>query len=107
LNRYEGMFIFAADVGADDVDAALEEVTNEIKKLEGEVESATRLGKKSFARPLKKQEAGQYAVVHFRFDGKRLDALRARYKLNEKVLRTQIVRLQEQEEVGEPATKRG
>ncbi len=93
MNRYEGMFIFTQSVKTDDVDDALVAVRQEIEKLGGSVDSSTRLGKRTFARPLRKQEAGEYAVVNFRLAGGDLDALRARYKLSEQVLRTQFMRL--------------
>jgi ribosomal protein S6 len=93
------MFIFTDAVKTDDVDAAITAVREEIEKLGGEVEYNTRLGKRTFARPLRKQDAGQYAVVTFAFDGARIAELRSRYKLMEQVLRVQFMKLQEKEAV--------
>jgi len=86
------MFILSDVVKADDVDEALNSVRAEIERLGGEVDSMTRLGKRVFARPLKKQEAGQYAVSNFSIEAAKLDALRKRFKLMEEVLRVQFVR---------------
>lgn len=93
MNRYEGMFIFSDAVKADDVDDAVAKAREEIEKQGGEVESNTRLGKRSFARTLKKQEAGHYAVITFKLAADKIDTLKARYRLNEQVLRCQIIRL--------------
>ncbi len=101
MNRYEGMFILLGSSEGEEVEAALGRVRAEIEKLGGEVDSTTRLGKRAFARPLKKREGGQYAVVDFHMDGGQLDALRARYKLSEDVLRVQFIRLKEKPEEAE------
>ena len=103
MNRYEGMFILLGSSEGEEVEAALGRVRAEIEKLGGEVDSTTRLGKRAFARPLKKREAGQYAVLSFRLDGGKLDALRARYKLSEDVLRVQFIRLKETTEAADSA----
>jgi ribosomal protein S6 len=87
------MFIFTDAVKTDDVEQAVGVAREEIEKLGGSVDSTTRLGKRSFARVLKKQDAGQYAVVTFRLESGQLDALRARYRLNEQILRVQFIRL--------------
>lgn len=96
MNRYEGMYIFSERVKTDDLDAATNKVREVIEAAGGEIESATRIGKRTFARPLQKQEAGQYAVITFRIGGEKLDDLKARYKLSEEVLRVQFIRLEDE-----------
>ena len=88
---YEGLFIFPESLDEEGLDQAIGRVKEELEKLGGSIESTTRMGKKSFARPLKKQKAGLYTVIMFRIDGTKLDAFKARLKLTSNVFRHQFV----------------
>lgn len=92
MSKYEAMIIFPESMKDEELDAAFEAVAVEIEKLGGTVENKTRMGRRLFARPLKKHAAGQYAVLGFLLDGAKIAPLRARLKLNEEVFRVQIVR---------------
>ena len=88
---YEGMFIFPDRFRDEELDGIIKSVRSEIEKLGGEVVSSTRLGRRNFARPLKKMEFGHYAVITFNIAGDQLPALHVRFKLSDDVLRVQIV----------------
>ena len=88
---YEGLFIFPETLDEEGLDQAIEGVKEELEKLGGAIESTTRMGKKAFARPLKKQKAGLYVVMMFNLDGTKLDAFKARLKLTTNVFRHQFV----------------
>ena len=90
MNKYEAMFIFPESLK--DVEETLEKVRGEIRKHGGDVESATRLGKRMFARKMKKQDAGQYVIVTFKLPTDQVKTLMARFKMNEEIFRVQIVR---------------
>jgi len=91
LNTYEGLFIFPESLDEEALDQAIGRVKEELEKLGGSVESTTRIGKKTFARPLKKQKAGLYVVAMFKLEGSRMDAFKARLKLSTNVFRHQFV----------------
>jgi ribosomal protein S6 len=55
------------------------------------------MGKKDFARPLKKQKAGFYVVLMIKLDGLKLDAFKKRLKLATDVFRSQFVLAEEAE----------
>lgn len=95
MNKYEAMIIFPESLKEEALDGALDKVTAEIEKLGGTVEAKTRIGRRSFARPMDKHTGGQYMVVTFRLDGGKIDALQGRFKLNEEIFRSQIVRAPE------------
>jgi ribosomal protein S6 len=102
------MFIFPKKLGDDALEDALKEVREEIEKAGGEVTGMTRLGKRPFARPLKKQDSGHYAVIGFTIDGAQIAPLHARFALKDSVLRVQFVKagaeggeMQADEESGE------
>ncbi len=88
---YEGLFIFPETLDEEGLDQAIARVKEELEKLGGTLESTTRMGKKNFARPLKKQKAGLYAVLMFKLEGTRIDAFKKRLTLSTNVFRSQFV----------------
>jgi ribosomal protein S6 len=66
-------------------------VREEIEKAGGRVESTTRLGKRSFARKLDRQESGHYVVIGFHLPAAQVKPLAERYQLMEGILRVQIL----------------
>ncbi|MBN2161923.1 MAG: 30S ribosomal protein S6 [Pontiellaceae bacterium] len=91
MNTYEGLFIFPEVLDEEGLDQAIGRVKEELEKLGGSLESTTRMGKKTFARPLKKQKAGLYVVMMFNLEGEKIDAFKARLKLTTNVFRHQFV----------------
>ena len=98
---YEGMFILPNSLNDEQMDEGLASVKSEIERCGGEVKSLTRIGKRTFARPMHKKDSGQYVVIEFEMEGTQVDAFRARCKLNEYVFRVQVVLASEKTE--EPA----
>lgn len=98
---YEGLFIFPETLNEEEMDQAIHAVKVELEKLGGTLESSTRLGKRSFARPMKKKKAGIYAVIMFRFDGANIPSFKRRLKLSTTVFRAQFVKKDVQETVQE------
>jgi len=94
METYEAMYIFPDRLKDDEVDGVLKSARGEIERLGGKVVSGTRLGRRPFARPIKKTNYGHYAVVIFTIDKEHIPTLQARARLNEEVLRVQIVRRQ-------------
>lgn len=88
---YEGLFIFPETLDEAQLDQSIDSVKIELEKLGGALESSTRLGKRSFARPMKKKKGGFYVVIMFRLDGEQIDAFKHRLKLVTNVFRAQFV----------------
>lgn len=88
---YEGLFIFPEALDEAQLDQSVEAVKTELEKLGGTLESSTRLGKRSFARPMSKKKAGFYVVIMFRLDGGQIDAFKHRLKLTTNVFRAQFM----------------
>lgn len=91
MNKYEAMIIFQESLKDTDCDEAVETVRAEIEKLGGKMTSATRLGKREFARVMQKQQSGHYVLLAFQLDGEQIAPLHARMKLNTNVFRMQVV----------------
>jgi len=94
---YEGLFIFPETLDEEHLDLSINRVKEEIEKLGGSLESTTRMGKKNYARPLKKQKAGHYVVMMIKLDGDKLVQFGQRLKLATDVFRSQIVVAEETE----------
>ncbi len=89
--QYEGLFIFPEALEEAQLDQSIEAVKIELEKLGGMLVSSTKLGKRSFARPLRKKKAGYYVVIMFRLDGEQISALKRRLKLVTDVFRAQFM----------------
>ena len=98
---YEGLFIFPELLDDEQLDQAVDAVKSELEKLGGTLESSTRIGKRTFARPQRKKKAGNYVVIMFRLDGDQIDALKHRLKLATNVFRAQFVKQDEAKAVQE------
>ena len=94
---YEGLFIFPETLDEEALDQSIARVKEELEKLGGTLDSTTRMGKKNFARPMKKQKAGLYVVLMFTLEGTRIDAFKQRLKLATNVFRAQFVLAKESE----------
>ncbi len=84
------MIVFQGDRTDDDVAAALERACSEIERLNGVVIQRDALGRRSFARPMKKCDNGHYIRVTFELPPENIDTLLARYKLAGDVFRIQV-----------------
>jgi len=91
LKTYEGMFIFLPTMEEEVLEKNLEKIRAKITGLEGKVESTTRMGRNTFVGLLKKQKAGQYALIRFSVDPGKTGNLREQLKADENIFRYQIV----------------
>lgn len=91
LTKYESLFILATSVKEEALDSVIESITAEITKLGGSIQQIDKLGHKTFARPMKKAEHGNYVKIRFDLDGQQVAALRLRFKHSDEILRLQIV----------------
>jgi ribosomal protein S6 len=86
------MVILPAALNEDGVRSALQRVREEIARQGGQSQEPDVIGKRTFARPMKKQEAGHYVKLRFELDPNAIDPLLGRLKLAEDVFRLQILR---------------
>jgi ribosomal protein S6 len=91
VRTYEALFIFANSLKDEARDKALERIREEIGKLKGTVLGTEALGRRQFARPMKKLEGGFFVKLVISLDPRNVDPLLARFKLNEDIFRVQIV----------------
>jgi ribosomal protein S6 len=95
LNRYEAMVILPESLTEEEIEAGLDSLNKEIKVLGGTVAGkAARMGRKPFARPMKKQTAGEYALLRFELAGDQVTNLHENLRLNDAIFRIQVTRLE-------------
>jgi len=75
----------------DGLEKALGRIREEIAKHDGSAGDSKIMGKRTFARPMKKKHDGIFVKLDFQMDPARIDALKGRFKLNEDIFRVQII----------------
>ena len=98
MKKYDALYIFVGIAKDDALEANLAKALAEVTRLGGNVISQDSLGKRGFARPMKKRETGVYVKVRFELDPAKVDELVNRYHLVEEVFRVQILAVDERRE---------
>ena len=91
MKTYDALYIFVGIAKDDVLEANLEKALAEVTRLGGNVVAKEALGRRGFARPMKKRENGVYVKVRFELDPLKVDELVNRYHLVEEVFRVQIL----------------
>ncbi len=89
--KYEGLYIFPEGLTDEELTASCDKVKGEIEKLGGTVTGTANLGRRVFAREMKKQTSGLYMIIDMEIDGLKIDELKTRLKLATNVFRAQFV----------------
>jgi small subunit ribosomal protein S6 len=90
LKTYEAVFVIDERKFEDAGEAFSCEVAKLIESLGGSVRERTSLGRRQFARPIKKQNAGIYWDFIFDLDPAQVKALKSAYSLNDAVFRSEV-----------------
>jgi len=92
VSQYEGIFIFKPDLEEKDLEQEYSKIEDAINKHEGKVEKSEKWGKKRLAYEIKKSRDGFFLYMDFKAMPKSIEPLTKFLKLNNNILRTQIVR---------------
>ena len=98
MKKYDALYIFVGIAKDDALEANLEKALAEVTRLGGNVITQDSLGKRAFARPMKKRDSGVYVKVRFEIDPAKIDELVKRYQLVEEVFRVQFLAVDERRE---------
>ena len=98
MKTYDALYIFVGISKDDAVEANLEKALAEITRLGGNVIAKDSLGKRAFARSMKKRDSGVYVKVRFEIDPLKIKELVNRYRLVEEVFRVQFLAVDERRE---------
>jgi len=92
LSNYDALFILPTSLKEEEQEGVYERLREEVTKLNGTVDEVRPLGKRVFARPMKKHDAGFYVRVDMSLPPESVAPLLARLKLNEMIFRVQVVK---------------
>ena len=98
MKTYDALYIFVGISKDDVLEANLEKALAEITRLGGNVIAKDSLGKRAFARSMKKRDSGVYVKVRFEIDPLKIKELVNRYRLVEEVFRVQFLAVDERRE---------
>ena len=90
MKKYETVFILDERKIQDEGKSFAEEFSSVISGAGGEMVSVTPLGRKQFAREIKKRKAGVYYDFVFSVKEDFAKGLHEKYKLDERILRMQV-----------------
>jgi ribosomal protein S6 len=96
LKPYDMICIFPTSLNEEALGDVLTRMDDEIVRLGGQAVSKQPMGERVFARPMKKHDAGVYMTVRCELEPTSVDALLARLKLVDNLIRVQVL-------VAEPA----
>ena len=91
MRTYDATFIFLTSMTEDAIEKTLARIGDEVSRFDGTVVSTEAQGRRSFARPMRKQEAGFYYKVVLSLPPESVDPLLGRFKLIDDIFRVQIV----------------
>lgn len=92
MNKYEGIFILKADLPEKELEEEFLKIEDTVKKQEGKIEKSERWGKRRLTFSIKKFHEGFFLYLLFETAPESVKPLNAIFKLNNNILRTQIVR---------------
>ena len=98
MKKYDGLYIFAGQAKDDVLDGQITKAVAEVTRLGGNILAQEVLGKRTFARPMRKRENGVYVQVRFELDPANVRELVNRYRLVEEVFRVQILAVDDRRE---------
>ena len=98
MKKYDALYIFVGVSKDDALQANLDKALQEVTRLGGNVIGQDSLGRRAFARPMKKRDNGVYVKVRFELDPAKLEELTNRYHLVEEVFRVQFLAVDERRE---------
>jgi len=90
LKKYEAVFIIDERGSEDEGRGFSDEFGKLVSDLGGKIEETVPMGRKQFAREIRKRKAGYYWDFVFTLTPDQVLSIRDRYRLDERVLRLQV-----------------
>ena len=91
--QFEIGFIIPPDITEEDAEAVVQGVMQLLEKAQANVEKVDNWGRKRLAYPIEKHQEGVYVFIKAEMEANEVGAIERRLKLNEKVIRFLILRL--------------
>jgi small subunit ribosomal protein S6 len=91
--QFEIGFIITPEISEEETEAVVQSVMQLLEKAQATVEKVDNWGRRRLAYPIEKQQEGIYVFLKVEMEGSEIGAIERRLKLNEKVIRFLILRL--------------
>lgn len=92
MMNYESMIVFSPELTETELTGENEQIQKLIESLGGEFLKTDSWGKRTLAYEIKKKREGVYLINYFRLDAEKISQLENHYKLNERILRYNLLR---------------
>ena len=96
MTKYEVMFIVKTTLDENTVKATAESLKSVITEMNGKVENTKEMGQRTLAYPINKEVNGFYYVLTVEASNEAIAALDRKARLNENIIRHQIIKLDEE-----------
>jgi len=90
LKTYEAVFVLDERKFDDQGEAFSQDIVKRVKDLGGRLRDRVAMGRKQFARPVRKLNAGVYWDFVFDLEADKVTDLKETYRLNDAVLRSEV-----------------
>jgi len=97
LNKYESMYILNTVMEEEAIGQAVEKYSQIVKDNGGEILEVKPWGKRRLAYPINYKNEGYYVLMTFKAESAALTELEHNYKIDENIVRSIVVRLEEDE----------
>ena len=87
IRHYETMFIVKPTLTAEEIEAQIEVVKNNIVKNGGEIVAIDDMGARNLAYEINKNKRGYYYVIYFKSPSNSILELERNYRINENIIR--------------------
>ena len=95
MRVYENILIFSPSIDEEEIEKEIKDIEIILKQHKGEIISVDKWGKKKLAYPIKKNDTGYYLLMNLKLETKILPELELKYKLNQNIMRYNIVQKEE------------
>jgi len=93
MRRYEAILITDPDLAEDEIDVLVEKMKEFIANEKGEDIKIEQWGKRKLVYEIKKKYKGFYFLINYRGNSELASKFETKFRINEKVLRCQTVRV--------------
>jgi len=95
--KYESMIILAPSLSNEELEKENQKILDLIEQLGGEHVKTEVWGKKALAYEINKFREGYYLINYFTLDTLKLTEINRHYRINEKIIRHNVVKLEIEE----------
>jgi len=98
IGKYESMIVLAPNLNSEEMEKETSKIHNLIAELGGTVTKTDTWGKKQLAYEIGKFSEGYYLINYFQLNTQKIHEIDRHYRLNERIIRSNIIKLEAMEE---------